>query len=190
MNLSDKDPLSFLSGNNILMSGWDAAKIYVLLSKLPDKMIPDFGRWLDSDNPEVQLFCMQMISSFRQQASSPKLIELLQSENETIRLAAIRAIRELNASEAEKVILEMYPRESPEMKLEILKTLEVIGSQQCTSFLEKVMLLPIKDYSLLIQAARSLLTLGSTGQAIIERIFMNSGDEMKLIINHAKDKRL
>ncbi len=190
MNLSTEDPLSFLSGKNIQMSGWDVAKIYVLLSKLPEKMIPDFSRWLDSNNKDVLLFSIQMTGSFRQQSSVPKLIQLLKSENENIRLAALKSIRSLNASQAEKQIIEMYPKENEYIKLEVLKTLESIGSLHAISFLEKVLQPPLKDYHLLIQAARVLLSLGNKGQEIIDKIFLNSGEEMQLIINHAKDKRL
>lgn len=190
MNLSDKDPLSFLSGKNVRMTGWDAAKIYVLLSKMPEKMIPDFGRWLDSANTDVVLFCIQMISSFRQQEYVNKLIELLHSPNEKIRLAAVKSIRELNASQAEKKLIEIYPGEGTEIKFEILKTLEVVGSGFSAPFLENIIQPPLKEYTLLIQAVRALLTLGEKGNSVVDRLFSNGGDELKLIINHARDKRL
>ena len=131
-----------------------------------------------------------MTGSFRQQSSVSKLIQLLKSENESVRLAALKSIRSLNASQAEKNVIEIYPKENEEMKFEILKTLEAIGSLHSISFLEKILQPPLHEYQLLIQAARILLSLGNKGQEIIDNIFRNSGEEMQLIINHAKDKRL
>jgi HEAT repeat protein len=190
MKLSDHEPLSFLSRETEPLSGWDSANIYTMLTKMPEKMIPDFSAWLNSTNPDVVLFCIQMIGAFRQQDSIDKVLTLLNSEDEKIRYETIRSIRLLNASEAEKSVVELFPKENLYIKAEILKTLEVIGSANSAPFLEKLVQTPKVENPILIQAVRVLLALGNAGNEIVDRIFRQADESLQLIINHAKDKRL
>ncbi len=190
MKLSEQDPLSFLAKETAPLSGWDTANIYAMLSKMPEKMIPDFSTWLNSPNKDVVLFCVQMIGTFRQQESVNILLNLLKSEDERIRSASIKALRSLNAAAAEKPIIDMYPKENLSMRTEILRTLEVVGSQHSIPFLEKILRQPLEDFALMIQAVRALLALGANGNNIVENILRQAGPELQLVINHAKDKRL
>ena len=190
MKLSENDPLSFLSRETTPLSGWDTANIYSMLSKMPEKLMPDFSKWLNSPNKDVVLFSIQMIGTFRQQESVEILLTLLKSENEKIRLAAIHALRLLNASAAEKPMIDIYEKEGIGVRTEILKTIEVIGSHFSIPFLEKILNQPLEDYPLVIQAVRALLALGVTGNTIVDELYQKSGSQMQLVINHAKDKRL
>ena len=190
MKLSENDPLSFLSRETTPLSGWDTANIYSMLSKMPEKLIPDFSKWLNSPNKDVVLFSIQMIGTFRQQESVEILLTLLKSENEKIRLASINALRLLNASAAENPMIEIYEKEGINVRTEILKTIEVIGSQFSIPFLEKILNQPLEDYPLIIQAVRALLALGIRGSIIVDQLYQKSGPQMQLVINHAKDKRL
>ena len=190
MKLSDQDPLTFLSKETTPLTGWDIANIYSMLSKMPEKLIPDFRKWINSPNKDVTLFCIQMIGTFRQQESVNSLVELLKSENESIRLASINSLRLLSAVAAEKPMIEIYEKENINVRTEILKTLEVMGSSYSAPFLEKILRQPFEDYPLVIQAVRTLLALGNQGNTIVEQIFQQSGPKMQLVINHAKDKRL
>lgn len=190
MKLSDHDHLSFLSLETTPLSGWDTANIYSMLSKMPEKVIPDFSAWLDSKNKDVVLFCIHMIGTYRQQDSAGKLIELLKSDDENLRYAVIKALRSLSSNASEYPLIEIYEKESLRNRTEILRTLEVIGGSQSVTFLEKIIRRPIEDYPLVIQAVRSLMATGNTGQNIIEGIYQQSGAQMQLVINHAKDKRL
>ena len=190
MKLSDKNPLAFLSHEKTHLSAWDTANIYSMLAKLPEKMIPDFSEWLDSPNKDVVIFCIDMIGRFRQQTSTVKLIQQLDSKDERIRLAVIRSLKSLNESKAEIKMIEIYPNENITLKKEILKALEVLGSAQSAGFLERILKQKPSDLPLAIQAVRSLLSLGHTGAGIVEKLFSESDANMQLIINHAKDKRL
>ena len=190
MKLSDHEPLSFLSRETTPLTGWDTANIYSMLTKMPEKLIPDFSKWLNSPNKDVVLFCIQMIGTYRQQGSIHIVLDLLQSENENIRIASIKALRSLNAVEAERPILNIYEKENLIIRTEILKTLEVIGSPYSAPFLEKIIQQPIEDYPLVIQAVRTLLALGDIGNSIVEQLSQKTNPQMKLVINHAKDKRL
>lgn len=190
MKLSDNDPLSFLSRETTPLSSWDMANIYSMLTKMPEKMIPDFSLWLNSTNKDVVLFSIQMIGTFRQQDSINILLKLLKADDERIRIASIKALKSLNAVAAESPMIEMFYSENNYVRNEILKALEVVGSKNSSSFLEQILRQPVKDYEMAIQATKSLLALGQAGNTIVEDIYTTSGKQMQLIINHAKDKRL
>jgi hypothetical protein len=190
MKLSESDPLEFLTYETTPLSDWDTANIYSMLSKMPEKMIPDFSKWLESTNKDVVLFCIQMIGAFRQQESVHRLLALLKSDDERIRIALIKALRLLNVSEGEKPIVDIYPKESIYVRTEILRTLEVVGTTYSIPFLEKIIRQPLEDYPLTIQAVRSLLAMGNPGQQIVNSISEQASAPVQLIINHAKDKRL
>jgi len=190
MKLSDTDPLAFLSKETEHLSDWDSANIYNMLTKMPEKMIPDFSNWLNSPNRDVVVFCIQMIGRFRQRESIKTLLVLLKSPDLRIKLCVIKALRELSATDGEEPLLEIYPLENLATKSEILKTLEVIGSAKSVPVLEKIIRQPIEDYPVSIQAVRSLLSIHSNGEQIIETIFNQSGPQLQLMIRHARDRRL
>jgi hypothetical protein len=190
MKLSDEDPLAFLSKETAPLTDWDTANIYTMLSKMPETMIPDFSKWLNSSNPDVVIFCIRMIGTFKQQESVNTLLLLLKSEDPRIRVAVIRALRELNAAAGEQTLLDIYSLEDNNVRNEILRTLEVIGSSRSEQLFEKILAQPIDDYPIAIQAVRSLLALGDRGIRSVERIFEAAGPQLQLVIRHAKDKRL
>ncbi|MBK8585011.1 MAG: HEAT repeat domain-containing protein [Bacteroidetes bacterium] len=190
MKLSETDPLAFLSKETEHLSDWDSANIYNMLTKMPEKMIPDFSNWLNSPNKDVVVFCIQMIGRFRQRESIKTLLVLLKSPDLRIKLCVIKALRELSATDGEEPLLEIYPLENLTTKSEILKTLEVIGSAKSVPVLEKIIRQPIEDYPVSIQAVRSLLSIHANGEQIIETIFNQSGPQLQLMIRHARDRRL
>ena len=190
MKLSETDPLAFLSKETEHLSDWDSANIYNMLTKMPEKMIPDFSNWLNSPNKDVVVFCIQMIGRFRQRESIKTLLVLLNSPDLRIKLCVIKALRELSATDGEEPLLEIYPLENLATKSEILKTLEVIGSAKSVPVLEKIIRQPIEDYPVSIQAVRSLLSIHANGEQLIETIFNQSGPQLQLMIRHARDRRL
>ena len=190
MKLSDTDPLAFLAKETEHLSDWDSANIYNMLTKMPEHMIPDFSYWLNSKNKDVVVFCIQMIGRFRQRESIKTLLVLLKSPDARLKLAVIRALRELSATDGEESLLEIYPLENLVLKTEILKTLEIIGSSKSVPVLEKIIRQPIEDYPVSIQAVRSLLSIHTNGEQLIESIFNQSGPQLQLMIRHARDRRL
>ena len=190
MKLSETDPLAFLSKETEHLSDWDSANIYNMLTKMPEKMIPDFSNWLNSPNKDVVVFCIQMIGRFRQRESIKTLLVLLNSPDLRVKLCVIKALRELSATDGEEPLLEIYPLENLTTKSEILKTLEVIGSAKSVPVLEKIIRQPIEDYPVSIQAVRSLLSIHANGEQLIETIFNQSGPQLQLMIRHARDRRL
>ena len=190
MKLSDTEPLAFLSKETEHLSDWDSANIYNMLTKMPERMIPDFSHWLNSPNKDVVVFCIQMIGRFRQRESIKTLLVLLKSPDPRIKLCVIRALRELSATDGEEPLLEIYPLENLSLKSEILKTLEIIGSAKSIPVLEKIIRQPIEDYPVSIQAVRSLLSIHTNGEQLIETIFNQSGPQLQLMIRHARDRRL
>ncbi len=190
MKLSDNDPLGFLSRETENLTDWDSANIYNMLTKMPENMIPDFSHWLNSPNKDVVVFCIQMIGRFRQRESIKTLLLLLKSNDERVKYTVIKALRELSATESEEALLEIYPLENTRLKSEILKTLEIVGSDKSITVLERIIRQPVEDYPISIQAIRSLLSIHAKGEEIVENIFKQAGPQLQLIIRHARDRRL
>ena len=190
MKLSDYEPMAFLNKETELLSDWDSANIYNMLTKMPEKMIPDFSHWLNSSNKDVIVFCIQMIGRFRQRESVKTLLILLNNQDERIKLTVIRALRELGSDEGEESLLVLYPLSNNIVKNEILKTLEFIGSEKSIIFLEKIIRQPVEDYPISIQAIRSMIAINNVGNKLIDSIFSQAGPQLQLIIQHARDKRL
>lgn len=190
VKLSLQDHLSFLARETEPLTDWDQAVIYSMLSKMPEISIPDFSTWLDSPNATVVEFCISMIGAFRQQESLPVLLRLLQDPVEKRRLLAIRALREMGAAAAEQPLLDLYPSAGPEIRREILRTLEVVGSERSLKPIHQVLLQPLSDLPLAIQAVRSLLAAGPRGEQLVEQLAVHGDPKIQQVIRHARDKRL
>lgn len=190
MKLSHEDPLSFLSIIKEPLSPWDQANIFSMLSKMPEKMVPDFSNWLNSPNKTVVQFCILMIGAFRQQDSSGILIHMLDHEDEKVRLAVIKALGELNAYAAEPKLILMYPLESEEIQLEIVKTLEAVGKENSASLMEKILRQPVKNYTISIQAVKTFLANADGAKQRLDHLLESSNPQLQLIVQHAQDKRL
>lgn len=190
MKLSDFEPMAFLNKETEPLSDWDSANIYNMLTKMPEKMIPDFSHWLNSSNKDIIVFCIQMIGRFRQRESVKTLLLLLNNQDERIKLTVIRALRELGSDEGEESLLVLYPLSNNNVKNEILKTLEFIGSEKSIIFLEKIIRQPVEDYPISIQAIRAMIAINNVGNKLIDSIFSQAGPQLQLIIQHARDKRL
>lgn len=190
MKLSDKDPLSFLSRETEPLTDWDMANIHAMLTRMDEPVIPDFREWLNSPNKTVVLFCVLMIGYFRQQDATELLTGLLDSPDAVLRKAVIKALRELNSTSVESRLITMFPQEETEIKFEILKTLEAIGKDKTAVFLETFLRNPVSEYTLSIQAVRSLLSAASNGKERLENILAHSEPRLELIVRHALDKRL
>jgi hypothetical protein len=190
MKLSESEPLLFLSKQEQPLTDWDTANIYSILSKMPEKSIPDFSHWLNSSNKDVVLFCIRMIGTFKQNQSVDVLIHLLGSDNKRIRIASIKSLREMGASAAEGKLIDLYWLESEDIQREILKTLELIGTDKSAALLEKILRQPMENYNITVQTVRALLSFGDSGKKIVKEVFDSAGPRLQLVIRHAEDRRL
>lgn len=190
MKLSAEEPLSFLSKIKEPLSAWDQANIYAMLAKMPEQMIPDFSIWLNSSNKSVVQFCILMIGAFRQQDSVGVLIHLLDHEDEVVRLAVIKALGELNAYSSEEKLVNMYPLETEDIQMEIVKTLEAVGKENAAHLMEKILRQPVKNHTISIQAVKTFLATAKEGKQKLEHLLESSNPQLRLIVQHAQDKRL
>lgn len=190
MKLSESEPLEFLSQIVDPLNDWDQSNIHAMLTKMPETSIPDFSRWLTSPNKSVMLFAIRMIGAFRQQNDIIVLTRLLSHPDEKIKIAIVQTLRDLNAPSAESILISMYAHESVLLQHEILQTLSVVGKEDTARLMEKILKQAPEDYSLAIQAVRTLLSSSKRGLEIVDAIFEQGNAKLQLIIQHAKDKRL
>lgn len=190
MKLSEDDPLSFLDHEHANLSEWDRSYIYTMLTKMPDKAVPDFSRWINSGNPSIVDFSISMIGAFHQQSSVPKLIGLLESADEKRRVLIIRSLRKCGATSAEDVLIKRYERETPVVRDEIVQSFATLGSNRSVEFLSGLLKKGHEEISHTVHILRSLLAIGPDGERIVNDAFLRGEERLRTAILHAKDQRL
>lgn len=155
--------------------------------KLHEKEVPSFGTWIDSDNKDVQDFCIRMIDYYQQSENANALIAKLDHEDETTRLFAYKAIRHLGLQESKGIIKQNYERENQRNKLEIVHILEQIGDESDFDFLDK--LLYGDDIEIRLAVCKTIYEMGQFGKDHLQEL--NENRELDLIpyIEHIKDPR-
>lgn len=190
MKLSENDPFSFLDKEKEWLSEWDQANIYTMLKKMPEAAIPDFSRWLSSENPSVVSFAISMIGTYHQHKAVPQLINMLDHADERQRLQIVRALRLCEATVAETKLIERFPKETPSIQDEILLSFSTLGSSSAIRFLDKLLEEPQEDIFQTILIIRSLLSAGPVGISTVDHKMQHGDERLKMAILHAKDKRL
>ncbi|MFM8433065.1 MAG: HEAT repeat domain-containing protein [Bacteroidota bacterium] len=190
MKLSESDHLSFLDEESSWLSDWDQANIYAMMLRIPDIVVPDFSRWLDSSNPSVVDFSIYMIGRFNQLQSIPRLLNLMENADDHKKILILRAIRACNAGLAEEKIIESYEQEKAEVRSEMLVTLQQIATERSGVFLIGLLRRPADSIQTYIQATKCLLTLGEGGVSAIERIIVTQDQRVATAVRHAMDSRI
>lgn len=190
MKLSERDHLSFLDDETAWLSEWDQANIYAMMLRISDIEVPDFTRWLDSDNPSVVDFSIYMIGRFNQLQSIPRLLDLMDTSDDHRKTLILRAIRSCNAGETEGNLMVRYDSESTEIQKEILVTLQQIATERSAGFLIGILKRPSDSIQTYITAARCLIALGTGGTAAVSRLIESEDSRVKMAIRHAMDPRI
>lgn len=190
MKLSESDPLSFLDHEQATLSEWDRSYIFTMLTKMPEKSVPDFSRWLGSANASIVDFSISMIGAFHQQQSIPKLIGLLESADEKRRVLVIRSLRKCGATAAEEALIRRYEKETPSVRDEIIQSFATLGSIRSVEFLSDLLKKSQNEISHTVHILRSLLAIGTDGERVVNDAFLRGEERLRTAILHAKDQRL
>lgn len=190
MKLSETDHLSFLDHEKGILSDWDQANIYTMLTRMPKEAVPDFSRWFEAKNPSVVEFAISMTGAFQQTQSLPKLLRMMDEASERQRLHIIRTFVRCNNASIEQYLIERFPSETETVQNEIIQSIAQIGTSKSTDFLERILKKPQDDISQTVFILRSLLHAGDRGQLLVEELSRKGSDRMRIAVAHAKDQRL
>ncbi len=179
-------PFDFLSILEQPFSKWAQLNIYYYI-KIHELPVPSFDKWLQSDQQNVVIFCIQMISLFQQQENSNEIIHLLNDPNEFIRFEAIKTCGELNIFESKQILKESFRTETLNNKVAITKSFSYIGEDTDLAFLEGIA--RSKEISLRLEACRTMYQLGEKSRDYLQNLNQSMNFVLTAFIAHIKDPR-
>ena len=188
VRLNDNDRFSFLDHLQRPFTKWEQMNVHEMIVS-HNLEIPDFRRWLFSDNRTVVLFSLKMIKVFKQRDSWEDIVRLLDNEDPEIRKTAIFVLGELRIKQSVMPLKHHYKSEIYENLLEIVTALGKISDMSTLKFL--IMVIDKEnDVQLQIEAAKAIRDMGDPGEQALEKLMHSDYKNYKIIIKHVLDKRI
>ncbi len=188
VRLNDTDRFAFLDHLKRPFTKWEQMNVHEIIVS-HNLEVPDFERWLNSQNQTIVIFALNMIKVFKQKKSWEKVVELLDNEDHEIRKTAIFVLGELRIRPAVAHLKNHYKVEIYENLLSILIALRKISDESALKFM--IMVIDKEDdVQLQIEAAKALRDMGDPGQMALERLMESEYKNYKIIIKHVLDKRI
>ncbi len=188
VRLNDRDRFSFLDHLQRPFTKWEQLNVHEMIIS-HDLEIPDFQRWLCSDNRTVVIFSLKMIKVFKQRNAWKTIVHLLENDDPEIRRTTIFVLGELRIKQSASSLKHHYKYEIYENLLEIVIALGKIADESVINFL--VMVIDKEDdVQLQIEAAKALREMGDSGQKALEKLMQSDYKNYIIIIKHVLDKRI
>lgn len=188
IQLSESDPLKFLSNTKAKMTGWQQVNILAILSILNTDDLPDFKRWLNSPNDSVSLFTIRMINHFKQIGSVNAIIPMLEDPREEIREAIIDTIGNLELYGFADQLIETFGKEQDRLKVKILQVMTKISDDDQIPFFKQELFSP--NFAIALNSAIALVKTGPKGKNDLTLLLESADERSSKIIKHALDKRI
>ncbi len=187
IRLNKSHPFSFLDSFTEELNEWEKLNIHNLIETHKIEL-PRFKKWLGSHNDSVVIFCIQMITIYKQSDAFDDLARLLEHPNKEVNRRAIMALGELGEPDATEHLKNVYGKSYLQNKLRIIKALAQIGDDSNLLFLEN--LLEDNDFDIRYEAALAMKTIGGTGMMLLLEKMREGDEELQLIIKHVLDERI
>lgn len=188
IQLSESDPLKFLSNTKAKMTGWQQVNILAILSILNTDDLPDFKRWLNSPNDSVSLFTVRMINHFKQIGSVNAIIPMLEDPREEIREAIIDTIGNLELYGFADQLIDTFGKEQDRLRVKILQVMTKISDDDQIPFFKQELFSP--NFAIALNSAIALVKTGPKGKRDLELLLESADERSSKIIKHALDKRI
>ena len=188
IQLSESDPLKFLSNTKANMTGWQQVNILAILSIQNTDDLPDFKRWLNSPNSSVSLFTIRMINHFKQIGSVNSIVPMLDDPRESVREEVVSTIGNLELYGFADQLMEVYQREHDRLKIKILQVMMKISDDDQIPFFKQEMFNP--NFAIALNACIALAKIGRKGRDELTGLLADADERTTLIIKHALDKRI
>lgn len=163
IKLGNSPDLSFLDTTSSPISQWQQIRLHHHLRAFERYDLPDFGRWLTSDNESVVLFALRMIAEFEQHYASQLIIEQLSHPSANVVVEAIYTIKRLKLTEAASSVAALL--EHPKARIQ-LASIQAVG-QLCSATDDLIASLHTfsehPDYWIRMAASRAISQLKSSG---------------------------
>jgi CRP-like cAMP-binding protein len=188
VRLSEKDHFEFLSHLNRPFSLWEQITLHdlILQHELP---VPDFRRWLSSENPTVVMFALRMIREFRQMEAEAEMRKVLLHRDPRVSRLAVEVAGDLGLKSTLETMKRMYKFQEYNNCLEIVKSMGKMPETAMLGFL-KLVLDKEDDVQLQIEAVKAIENMGEVGVQALVKVMKSEYKNYNIIVRHVLDRRI
>lgn len=193
----DKQAFSFLEDKNSLLTNWQQVQIHKALQKIHPEQIPNFSRWLHTENESVICFCLKMIHHYDQIINDPEafpaIVKLLRHPAHAIQQNAIQTLSKVPSQETISLLLELFQENIKQsVKIQILEILAEMSTANQIPFFEKHLLSldHQKDYLLQIATAKAIAGINKIGINKLKSLAQSAEAPLQKVIHHVLDQRI
>jgi hypothetical protein len=190
VKLNHASPFSFLDKLKKYFPLWNQLNIHNTINANSFK-VPEFSKWLSSENDYIVVFALRMIRIFQQQKAIKEILHLLNHTNESIKSNAIITLGNLRLNDALIDLRNIFNNEGIEIKILILKAIQNLQDESNIKFLGDA--LNDSDNNVKLEAAKALKYLGDIGINKLQMVRMTSNYEnadIISVIDHVLDDRI
>jgi len=188
VRLSENDPFGFLSQMKRPFSLWEQITLHdlILQHELP---VPDFQRWLSSENPTVVMFSLRMIREFRQMEAEAEMRKVLLHRDPRVSRLAVEVAGDLGMKSTLETMKRMYKFQEYNNCLEIVKSMGKMPETAMLGFL-KLVLDKEDDVQLQIEAVKAIENMGEVGVQALVKVMKSEYKNYNIIVRHVLDRRI
>ena len=188
VRLSENGHFDFLSQLKRPFSLWEQITLHDLIIQhnIP---VPEFKKWLISENDTVVIFSLRMIREFKQNEAEEETKICLLHKSPEVRLLAVQVAGDLGLSSTLEIMKKMYKNQDYKTCLEIVKSMGKMPDTSMLGFL-KLVLDKEDDVQLQIEATKSIEKMGEEGVKALVKIMKSEYKNYNIIVRHVLDKRI
>lgn len=188
VRLSEKDHFEFLSHLKRPFSLWEQITLHDLILH-HDLSVPDFQKWLSSENPTVVMFALRMIREFKQIEAEPEVRKALLHREPRVSRLAIEVAGDLGMKTTLETMKRMYKYQEYNSCLEIVRSMGKMPDISMLGFL-KLVLDKEDDVQLQIEAVKAIENMGEVGVQALVKVMKSEYKNYNIIVRHVLDRRI
>jgi len=189
VRLSDEEnPFGFLEHLDHEFSTWEQITLHELMME-SNMEVPDFSKWLVSDNHDVGMFCLRMTREYNQVENVEGFRNMLYHPNENVARFAIEVVGDLKLTALSTDLKKIYKDEPYYNKLEVVKSLGKMGNPKTIQFLQHVVD-GEEDTQLQIEGVKAIRNCDDVGVIALQKMLDSDYRDYKILIKHVLDNRI
>jgi hypothetical protein len=188
VRLSEENHFEFLSQLKRPFSLWEQITLHDLIiqHEIP---VPEFQKWLSSDNPTVVMFALRMIREFKQKEAEPEIRKVLLHRDPRVSQLAVEVAGDLDLRSTLDTMKRMYKFQEYNNCLEIVRSMGKMPEQAMLGFL-KLVLDKEDDVQLQIEAVKAIENMGEVGVQALVKVMKSEYKNYNIIVRHVLDRRI
>jgi len=188
VRLSEEDHFEFLSHMKRPFSLWEQITLHDLIiqHEIP---VPQFQKWLSSENPTVVMFALRMIREFKQTEAEPEIRKVLLHRDPRVSHLAVEVAGDLDMRSTLDTMKRMYKFQEYNNCLEIVRSMGKMPEQAMLGFL-KLVLDKEDDVQLQIEAVKAIENMGEVGVQALVKVMKSEYKNYNIIVRHVLDRRI